>query len=192
MAGVASSVRQAKSPIAGIVVSVGAGVGFSVLLMSVSVGVARGIKHRLQGAGGAVGGGLNVPHIDAILTDLTVVVAVAMLIQTAISTYVLGRSTMNTRREEIALRRQSGVLRSTLVTEFLMRVAQACLVGGVLGELVGVGLGVLLRRYSALPVQFSPLSVLGAFPTAVILAMVATAIPAWRTANISPALVRRS
>jgi ABC-type antimicrobial peptide transport system permease subunit len=185
-------VRQARSPIAGIVLAVAVGVGFSVLLMSVAVGASRGIKQRLSVAGRFAHDGLNVPHINAILTDLTVVVAAAMLAQTAISTYVLGRSTMNTRREEIALRRQSGVLRRTLVLEFLARVAQACLIGGLVGEAAGIGLSVVLRRYSALPVHFTVLSVVGAFPTAVVLAMAATTIPAWRTANVSPALVRRS
>jgi putative ABC transport system permease protein len=184
--------RRRKPPIAGMAVAVAIGVGFSVLLMSVSFGVSEGIEDRLARAGSTGVQLLNVPKIDAILTDLTVVVTAAMLIQTAVSTYVLGRSTMSTRREEIAVRRQSGVMRRTLVLEFLSGVLKACLIGGIVGEIVGIGVAILLRHVTALPVRFTPLSVLGAFPTAVVLAIGATLIPAWQTANVSPALVRRA
>jgi predicted lysophospholipase L1 biosynthesis ABC-type transport system permease subunit len=185
-------VRRRRPPIAGTAVAVAIGVGFSVLLISLSLGVSRSIKTRLAGANSTHPALLNVPRIDAILTDLTVVVTAAMLIQTAVSTYVLGRSTMSTRRDEIAIRRQSGVLRSTLVLEFLVGVLRACLIGGVIGEGAGIGATLAVRHFSSLPAHFTWLSVLGAFPTAVILAIGATLIPAWRTANVSPALVRRS
>lgn len=184
--------RRFSSSVPAVVVAVTAGVGFSVILMSVSFGVSREIKARVAAGGPAVLSVLNVPLIDAILTDLTVVVTAAVLIQTAVSTYVLGRSTMSSRREEIAVRRQSGVLRRTLVAEFLGRVLTGCLLGGVLGEALGIGSGLALRHYTALPVRFTALTVLGAFPTAVVLAIGATLIPAWQIANTSPALVRRS
>jgi ABC-type lipoprotein release transport system permease subunit len=185
-------VRRVRAPIAGTAIAVAIGVGFSVLLISVSLGVSRGIKLRLAGAGSAHTQLLNVPKIDGILTDLTVLVTAAMLIQTAVSTYVLGRSTMSTRRDEIAIRRQSGVLRSRLVMEFLGGVMRGCLVGGAIGEAAGIGASIAVRHYSSLPTHFTWLSVMGAFPTAVVLAIGATLIPAWRTANVSPALVRRT
>jgi hypothetical protein len=182
---------RSLSPVVSTAIAVAIGVGFSVLLISVSLGVSHGIKLRLAAAGSSRPPALNVLKIDAILTDLTVVVTAAMLIQTAVSTFVLGRSTMSSRREEIAIRRQSGVLRSTLVLEFLAGVLRGCIVGGLIGEAAGVAATIAIRRYSSLPAHFTWLSVLGAFPTAVVLAVGATLIPAWRTANVSPALVRR-
>lgn len=171
--------------------AVAIGVSFSVLLMSVSFGVAHDIKRRLGLRVLVDLPSLHVAMIDAILTALTVLVTVAMLSQTAVATYVLGVSAMGTRREEIAVRRQSGVLRSRLVWEFLRGVLAACLAGGVLGEMAGVAAGLAVRRWTVLPVRFTALSLLGAFPAAVVLAVAATLVPAWRAASTSPALLRR-
>jgi ABC-type lipoprotein release transport system permease subunit len=114
-----------------------------------------------------------------------------MLAQTAISTFVLGVTAMRSRREEIAIRRQSGVLRSALVAEFILAVLRPCLVGGLAGEAAGLGIGVLLRRYTVLEVRFTVVSLLAAFPITVLLAVAATIWPAWQAANVSPALLRR-
>jgi ABC-type lipoprotein release transport system permease subunit len=171
-------------------VAVGIGVCFSVLLVSVALGVSYDIKHRLaapQLASLPVGR----DTIDQILTALTVVVTGSMLVQTAASTYAQGVSAMAARGEEIAIRRQSGVLRSTLVTEFVRSSVLACLVGGLVGEVVGVLLGLALRTWTVLPVRFTWLPLLGPFPTAVAVAVGATLIPAWSAANVSPTLLRR-
>lgn len=171
-------------------VSVGIGVCFSVLLVSVSLGVSFNIRHRLSGPEIArlpVG----VHTIDRILTLLTVVVTASMLIQTAVATYTQGASAMAARGEEIAIRRQSGVLRSTLVTEFIRSAVLACLIGGLIGEAVGVALALTLRSVTVLPVRFTALPLLGPFPVAVGVAVGATIIPAWAAANVSPTLLRR-
>ena len=106
---------------------------------------------------------------------------------------MLGVTTMRARREEIALRRQSGVLRGTLLLEFgRQMLAAACVIGGVLGEVAGIGAGSLLRALTVLPVRFTAVSLAAAFPSTVLLALAATLVPAWRAANASPALLRRS
>lgn len=172
-------------------ISVAVGVGFSLVLMSVSAGVAQTISRRLNGRGLDHVPGLDVSLIDRILTALTVVVTAAMLAQTGIVTFVLGVTTMRSRREEIAIRRQSGVLRSRLIVEFVRAVLRPAFIGGVLGEVGGTAAAVLLRGHTVLPVRFTAMSVLAAFPTTVLLAVAATLWPAWQAANISPALLRR-
>jgi hypothetical protein len=159
--------------------------------MSVSFGVSADIQRRLSLQVLADLPGVHVGVIDAILAALTVLVTAAVLSQTAVVTYVLGASAMGGRREEIAVRRQSGVLRSRLVGEFLAVVLAVCLVGGVAGEIGGVAAGLAVRQWTVLPVRFTALSVLGAFPVAVLLAVAATLVPAWQAANVSPALLRR-
>jgi ABC-type antimicrobial peptide transport system permease subunit len=171
--------------------SVGVGVGFSVLLISVAYGVNDTITGRLSGQLIRQSHLVDVDLIHTILVLLTAVVTGAMLAQTAGATFVLGVTVMRTRREEIALRRQSGVLRSILLWEFLRSMVAACLVGGVLGELGGVMVGLLLSSTTVLPVHFTRVSVLAAFPVTITLALAATLIPAWRSANASPALLRR-
>lgn len=172
-------------------IAVMVGVAFAVLLISVSAGVSYGIHHRLANPRLRGLPGINIPLIDSILTALTIVISAAMLAQTAISTFVLGVTAMRSRREEIAIRRQSGVLRSTLVAEFIRAVLRPCMVGGLAGEVVGLGVGVLLRQFTVLEVRFTIVSLLAAFPITIVLAVAATIWPAWQAANVSPAMLRR-
>lgn len=171
-------------------VPVGVGVCFSVLLVSVALGVSYDIRHRLsspQLARLPIG----VSTINHILTLLTVVVTASMLLQAAVATYTQGVNAMAVRGEEIAIRRQSGVLRSTLVGEFIRSALVACLLGGLAGEAVGIVIGLLLRSWTVLPVRFTWLPLLGPFPVTVGVAVGATLVPAWAAATVSPTLLRR-
>ncbi len=174
------------------VIAVAVGVGFSVLLISVAGGVSEYITAQLSASQVRRSGLVDVDVINTIVALLTVVVTVAMVLQTAAATFVLGVTTMRARREEIALRRQSGVLRATLLVEFGRQMLGACLLGGVLGEVAGVLAGSLLRAVTVMPVRFTAVSLVAAFPSTVLLALAATLVPAWRAANASPALMRRS
>lgn len=174
------------------VIAVAVGVGFSVLLISVAGGVSDYITAQLSASAVRRSGLVDVDVINTIVALLTVVVTVAMILQTAAATFVLGMTTMRGRREEIALRRQSGVLRTTLLVEFGRQMLAACVLGGVVGEVCGILSGALLRALTVLPVRFTPLSLVAAFPATVLLALAATLVPAWRAANASPALLRRA
>jgi ABC-type antimicrobial peptide transport system permease subunit len=174
------------------VVAVAVGVGFSVLLISVAGGVSDYITAQLSPSAVRRSGLVDVDVINTIVALLTVVVTVAMILQTAAATFVLGMTTMRGRREEIALRRQSGVLRTTLLAEFGRQMLAACVLGGAVGEVCGILIGALLRATTVLPVRFTPVSLVAAFPATVLLALAATLVPAWRAANASPALLRRA
>lgn len=171
--------------------AVGFGVGFSVLLISVAYGVSHEITHQV--ANGAVRRShlIDVGRVQEILFLLTVVVTGSMLVQTAAATFTLGTTVMQSRREEVALRRQSGVLRSTLLYEFLIGMLGPCLVGGLAGEAGGLLAAEVLTRATVLPIQINGVSLLAAFPVTITLAIAATLGPAWRFANASPALLRR-
>ncbi|HVS42245.1 MAG TPA: FtsX-like permease family protein [Candidatus Dormibacteraeota bacterium] len=174
------------------VIAVAVGVGFSVLLISVAGGVSDYITSQLSPSAVRRSGLVDVDVINTIVALLTVVVTVAMILQTAAATFVLGMTTMRSRREEIALRRQSGVLRSTLLVEFGRQMLAACVLGGIVGEVAGILCGALLRAVTVMPVRFTPLSLVAAFPATVLLALAATLVPAWRAANASPALLRKA
>lgn len=178
-----------KAPAAAAVV---VGVAFSVLLMAVAFGVQAKIDalvaHPLAPP---VPNQPPVHLIHQILLWLTIVVVGAMLLETAISTFTMGTALMRSRRDEIAIRRQSGVLRFTLLVEFARAMLGPCLLGGAIGEAFGVITGVILRTSTVLPVRFTAVSTLSAFPTTVLLALAATLIPAWQAANASPALLRK-
>ncbi len=171
--------------------AVGSGVAFSVLLMSVSDGVAHDLHRRLAIPALRDLGVINVGRIDTILTLLTAVVTGAMLLETAAATFTIGVVLMRSRRAEIAIRRQSGVLRSRLVREFVVEMLRPVVSGAVVGELVGVTAGWLLTRLTVLPVRFTLVSLFAAFPTTVLLATLATLVPAWSGANASPGRLRK-
>jgi hypothetical protein len=183
-----------KAPAAASVVI---GVAFSVLLMAVAFGVQAQIDHLVAQSGPVVGPAhAPVPHlpvhlIHQILLWLTIVITGAMLLQTAISTYTMGTALMRTRRDEIAIRRQSGVLRATLLAEFARAMMGPCLIGGAIGEALGILAGLFLRSATVLPVRFGAVALLSAFPTTILLAICATLVPAWQAANTSPALLRK-
>lgn len=170
---------------------VAVGVGFAVLLMSVAFGVAHDINDRLSAVALERVASLTVDQVNQILAALTVLVTAAMLAETAAVTFVVGVTVMRSRREEIAVRRQSGVLRSRLLAEFVRTVAMLCIVGGILGEAAGYTAGILIQHNTVLPVRFTAVSLLAAFPVTVALAVAATVYPAWKAANVSPALLRR-
>jgi len=172
--------------------AIAVGVGFSVLLMSVSNGVSYYIhQHLAVPLPIEIRELLDVPTIDSILSMLTRVVVSAMLVQTAATTFIVGVTVMRSRREEIGIRRQGGVLRSRLLREFLLAMLTTCIVGGILGEVLGVVAANLLRNFTVLDPRFDFVSLFAAFPVTVALALLATLVPAWRAANASPALVRK-
>ncbi|HEU5001654.1 MAG TPA: FtsX-like permease family protein [Actinomycetota bacterium] len=165
---------------------------FSVLLTSVAFGVQAKIDGLVARPTLPLPPNLVPVHrIHEILLWLTIVVAGAMLLQTAISTYTMGSALMRSRRDEIAIRRQNGVLRSTLLAEFCRAMLIPCLTGGAIGEVLGVIAGLILRSGTVLPIRFTLVSTLSAFPTTILLAVLATLIPAWASANASPALLRK-
>jgi len=169
-------------------------VGFSVLLMSVSFGVSQDVRQRLNTpyfhlSPSQVTHSIN--QIDTILVLLTIVVAAAMLSETAATTFTVGVVLMRSRRAEIAIRRQSGVLRSRLVREFAFEILRPVTLGGLIGEVVGIAVALLLRRVTVLPVQFTAFSLFAAFPATVALAVLAAIIPAWSAAGKSPNILRK-
>jgi len=176
---------------AGAVVVVG--VAFSVLLMAVAFGVQAKVNYLMSHTGlpDSMISLIPAHPIRQILFWLALVVTGAMLLQTAISTFTMGTALMRSRRDEIAIRRQSGVLRSTLLLEFARAMLGPCLLGGAVGEVLGIAVGLVLRTWTVLPVRFTAVSILSAFPVTVLLALIATLIPAWQAASASPALLRK-
>jgi ABC-type antimicrobial peptide transport system permease subunit len=162
------------------------GVGFSVILMSISFGVSDRITGDLGAQGVRDAGLLDVDLIESILRELTVAVTLAMIIQTAAATAIVGWVLMQSRKREIGIRRQSGVFRSRLLRDFLTEMSGPVLGGAIGGEAAGVLIASAIRRFTVLPVAFTPVSLLAAFPVTIVLAGIATTIPAWAAANQSP------
>jgi putative ABC transport system permease protein len=173
------------------IVSVGASVAVSVLLIACASGVQQFIQTQVDNSV-LQQAGLDSSTIDTSLRLLTAVVIGAVLIESAAATFMLGLTIMRSRREEIAIRRQSGVFRSRLLWEFMREAFIICLIGGVIGEVVGTTTARLFEVLTVLPVRFSVVAVASAFPVTILLALAGTLIPAWMAAGASPSLLRRS
>jgi len=113
--------------------SVAMGVAFSVLLMSVSYGVSDRITGDLGTPEVRAAGVVDADLIESILRQLTVVVTLAMVVQTAAATAAVGWVLMQSRKREIGIRRQSGVFRSRLVRDFLQEMTPPVLGGALVG-----------------------------------------------------------
>ena len=170
--------------------SVAMGVAFSVLLMSVSYGVSDRITGDLGSPEVRAAGVVDVDLIESILRQLTVVVTLAMVVQTAAATATVGWVLMQSRKREIGIRRQSGVFRSRLVRDFLQEMTPPVLGGALAGEAVGVLGALAVRELTVLPVSFTAVSLLAAFPVTIVLAGIATTVPAWVAAGQSPKSVQ--
>jgi hypothetical protein len=166
--------------------SVAMGVAFAVLLMSISYGVSDRISADLDVPQLRDAEFLDVGLIESILRALTVAVTSAMIIQTAAATATVGWVLMQSRKREIGIRRQSGVFRGRLVSDFMKEMIPPVLGGAVVGEVVGVVGGLAIRHLTVLPVSFNPVSLFASFPITILLAGVATTIPAWLAAGKSP------
>ena len=170
--------------------SVAMGVAFSVLLMSVSYGVSDRIAGDLGTPEVRAAGVVDVDLIESILRQLTVVVTLAMVVQTAAATATVGWVLMQSRKREIGIRRQSGVFRSRLVRDFLQEMTPPVLGGALVGEAVGIVGALAVRELTVLPVSFTAVSLLAAFPVTIVLAGIATTVPAWVAAGQSPKAVQ--
>ena len=170
--------------------SVAMGVAFSVLLMSVSYGVSDRITGDLGSPEVRAAGVVDVDLIESILRQLTVVVTLAMVVQTAAATATVGWVLMQSRKREIGIRRQSGVFRSRLVRDFLQEMTPPVLGGALAGEAVGILGALAVRELTVLPVSFTAVSLLAAFPVTIVLAGIATTVPAWVAAGQSPKSVQ--
>jgi len=170
--------------------SVAMGVAFSVLLMSVSYGVSDRITGDLGTPEVRAAGVVDADLIESILRQLTVVVTLAMVVQTAAATATVGWVLMQSRKREIGIRRQSGVFRSRLVRDFLQEMTPPVLGGALVGEAVGIVGALAVRELTVLPVSFTAVSLLAAFPVTIVLAGTATTVPAWVAAGQSPKSVQ--
>jgi putative ABC transport system permease protein len=98
---------------------------------------------------------------------------------------------MAERRQEVGLRRALGATQGDIVRLFLSESAVICLLGGVLGVGLGVGLAVLIGQLAQWTVALQPLS----FPLGVLVSL-ATGIlfgtfPALKAARLDPMLALR-
>ena len=94
--------------------------------------------------------------------------------------------TVTERTREIGIRKALGATRTVILLQFLVESVTLCVLGGLLGILLGAGLSELLARFAGWQTYVTPGSVLLSFGFAAAVGLVFGIMPARRAARMDP------
>jgi putative ABC transport system permease protein len=95
------------------------------------------------------------------------------------------------RTREIGVRKALGATRTTIMLQFLIEALALCLVGGVLGVLLGAGTAIALSRFLQWNTFISPFAVAIAFGFSAVIGLFFGIWPARRAARLDPIIALR-
>ena len=114
-------------------------------------------------------------------------IAVISLIVGGIGVMNIMLVSVTERTQEIGVRMAIGARSSDILQQFLIEAALICLIGGVIGVLLALGVGVLLPKISdKIVLSFSLFSMIGAFITATAIGIIFGYMPAKNAAKLDP------
>ncbi len=96
------------------------------------------------------------------------------------------------RTREIGLRIALGARRRDILSQFLVEAVVLCLLGGIIGVALGLGIAVAIARAAEWPVLIEPLFIVVALATAAIIGIVFGFFPARHAARMNPIEALRS
>ncbi|HHY45755.1 MAG TPA: FtsX-like permease family protein [Firmicutes bacterium] len=94
--------------------------------------------------------------------------------------------TVTERTREIGIRKAIGARNSHILRQFVMEAVVLCLVGGVLGTLLGALGAHLVAALSPVPATVSPLAIVVAFASSSLVGLIFGVYPAYKAANLDP------
>ena len=90
------------------------------------------------------------------------------------------------RTREIGLRMAVGARSGDILKQFLVEAIVLCLVGGVIGILMGHGAALAVEKYLQWPIESSPGAVAAAFGVSVAVGIVFGFYPAYKASKLDP------
>ena len=126
-----------------------------------------------------------------VFTSLLASVAAVSLVVGGIGIMNIMLVSVTERTREIGVRKALGATRTTIMLQFLIEALALCLVGGVLGVLLGTGTAIALSRFLQWNTFISPLSVAIAFGFSAIIGLFFGIWPARRAARLDPIVALR-
>ncbi len=93
---------------------------------------------------------------------------------------------VNERKGEIGIRRAVGSRRRDIVLQFLLESSFIALMGGMVGVLLGLATSLIIFYFSGLPLSISPLALLVAFCSSVLVGILAGLYPSQKATTIQP------
>ena len=126
-----------------------------------------------------------------VFTSLLASVAAVSLVVGGIGIMNIMLVSVTERTREIGVRKALGATRTTIMLQFLIEALALCLVGGVLGVLLGTGAAIALSRFLHWNTFISPFSVAIAFGFSALVGLFFGLWPARRAASLDPIVALR-
>jgi ABC-type antimicrobial peptide transport system permease subunit len=135
----------------------------------------------------------NSAEFMAMLSSTSVIMTNLLLIVALISLLVGGVGIMNImlvsvteRTREIGLRMAVGARSSDILKQFLVEAIVLCLVGGIIGIIMGHGAALMVETYLKWPIESSPGAVAAAFCVSVAVGIIFGFYPAYKASKLDP------
>jgi putative ABC transport system permease protein len=137
----------------------------------------------------------SINKMDSLVAMFNNVMGVVLLIGvliTGVSLFVGGVGVMNImfvsvteRTREIGVRKAIGAKRRAILAQFLFESSVICLIGGLIGLGLAVGVAALIDKL-LMPASVSPGIVIVALAVSIATGVVAGIVPAWRASRLDP------
>ncbi|MDR0931574.1 MAG: ABC transporter permease [Victivallales bacterium] len=121
-----------------------------------------------------------------IMTNLLLGVALISLIVGGVGIMNIMLVSVTERTREIGLRMAVGARSRDILQQFLIESMVLCLVGGVVGILLGHGAALLIERYLAWPIASSPEAVVAAVAVSAAVGLIFGFYPAYKASKLDP------
>jgi ABC-type antimicrobial peptide transport system permease subunit len=136
---------------------------------------------------------LNITEFTSALSSATVLMTNLLLCVAAISLAVGGVGIMNImlvsvteRTHEIGIRMAVGARARDILRQFLVEAVLLCLLGGIIGILIGRGLSLLVQMLLHWPIAVSIPAILAALTVSATVGIVFGYYPAWKASRLDP------
>ena len=121
-----------------------------------------------------------------VMTNLLLGVALISLVVGGVGIMNIMLVSVTERTREIGLRMAVGARSRDILQQFLIESMVLCLVGGIVGILLGHGAALLVERYLNWPIASSPEAVLAAVAVSAAVGLVFGFYPAWKASKLDP------
>lgn len=154
-----------------------------------------GEMRKIRKLAPAEGDDFSINKMDSLVAMFNNVMGVVLLIGvliTGVSLFVGGVGVMNImfvsvteRTREIGVRKAIGAKRRAILAQFLFESSVICLIGGLIGLALAVGVAALIDKL-LMPASVSPGIVIVALAVSIVTGVVAGIVPAWRASRLDP------
>ena len=123
---------------------------------------------------------------SSLMNNLLLGVALLSLLVGGVGIMNIMLVSVTERTREIGLRMAVGARSIDILKQFLIESIVMCLVGGIIGILVGHGVSMFIESQLHWPVESSPGAVIAAFAVSASIGMVFGFYPAWKASQLDP------